>query len=256
MKRLALLFVPFVFLAAAAKSDPGTPQPNMPATYTFTCEYIYSDLRGNISTRQLVRGTYTESGAHVATWTNVSISNATGTADFGSPTEQTYMDGLSYDPADSRRLFDPDFFKAFPPNASQAQNLIWDTLMFEKFAEQTIALAPGKEIDLPQDKVDLAGGGNFQNTNIVLTNLGSGPWNGHDCTLIDYTAFFNPLNMQAPGMSLVGRSHYWGEIWMDPVTKIIEHGTLYEDVLGQLTLGNASQPQIISVLRKGTFTRQ
>ena len=53
-------------------------------------------------------------------------------------------------------------------------------------------------------------------------------------------------------MTLTGRSHYWGQIWVALATKQIEYATLYEDVLGEMTLGQGS-PQLIDVFRSGVL---
>ena len=70
--------------------------------------------------------------------------------------------------------------------------------------------------------------------------------------MIEYRAFFNPLEIANGGMTLNGRSHYWGEIWVSLATRQIEYATLYEDVLGELKLGQDS-PRTVSVFRTGIF---
>jgi hypothetical protein len=70
--------------------------------------------------------------------------------------------------------------------------------------------------------------------------------------LIEYRAFFNPLEIANGGMTLTGRSHYWGGIWVSLATRQIEYATLYEDVLGELKLGQDS-PRPVSVFRTGIF---
>ena len=37
-------------------------------------------------------------------------------------------------------------------------------------------------------------------------------------------------------MTLKGRSHYWGAIWVSLASRQIEYATLQEDVLGEMTL--------------------
>ena len=54
-------------------------------------------------------------------------------------------------------------------------------------------------------------------------------------------------------MALVGRSHYWGQIWVSLSTGRIEYATLYEDVLGELELQGQEKPVTINVFRIGTF---
>jgi len=55
------------------------------------------------------------------------------------------------------------------------------------------------------------------------------------------------------GMTLKGRSDYWGEIWVSLATRQIEYGTLNEMVVGEMKLAGQDAPQIINVFRNGTF---
>ena len=55
------------------------------------------------------------------------------------------------------------------------------------------------------------------------------------------------------GMTLKGRSDYWGTIWVALRTKQIEYGTLYENVMGEMTLPGQTVPQPLSVMRRGTL---
>jgi len=52
-------------------------------------------------------------------------------------------------------------------------------------------------------------------------------------------------------MTLKGRSHYWGEIWVSLSSKQIEYATLQEDVLGEMKLAGQEAPRTISVFRVG-----
>lgn len=76
--------------------------------------------------------------------------------------------------------------------------------------------------------------GTFHNRDIVLTWIGCSIRNGQDCALIRYQAFFNPVEIANGGMTLNGRSDYWGEILVSVATKQIEYGTLNEIVVGEL----------------------
>jgi hypothetical protein len=88
-----------------------------------------------------------------------------------------------------------------------------------------------------------------------LTWIGVSRRNGQQCALIDYSAFFNKVSIKTAGFELTGRSHYWGQIWVSLSTKQIEYATLYEDVLGEMTLGGQPAPRIVNVFRKGVFER-
>jgi len=101
--------------------------------------------------------------------------------------------------------------------------------------------------------VDMPGIGTFQNRDVQLTWIGRSRRNGQDCAVIDYRAFFNPLSVANGGMTLTGRSHYWGQIWVALATRQGEYATLYEEVLGEMKLAGQDQPQIIDVFRSGVL---
>jgi hypothetical protein len=71
--------------------------------------------------------------------------------------------------------------------------------------------------------------------------------------VIDYRALFNTLEGKTVAFALVGRSEYWGQIWVSLATRQIEYATLYEEVLGELTLQGQEKPMTISVVRVGVF---
>jgi hypothetical protein len=101
--------------------------------------------------------------------------------------------------------------------------------------------------------VNMPGVGTFRNHEIVLEWIGRSERDGQDCALIRYQAFFNPLTIVNAGMSLNGRSDYWGIIWVSLASKQVEYATLYENVQGELKLAGQDGTQGISVFRMGSF---
>ena len=95
--------------------------------------------------------------------------------------------------------------------------------------------------------------GTFRNHNVVLEWIGRSQRNGQECALIKYQAFFNPLQISAGGMTLVGRSDYWGEIWVSLETKQIEYSTLNESVVGEMKLPGQDTPQVVNIFRSGVL---
>jgi hypothetical protein len=106
---------------------------------------------------------------------------------------------------------------------------------------------------LSAQDVNMPGVGTFQNRDVRLTWIGRSQRNGDDCAVIDYRAYFNPLEIANGGMTLKGRSHYWGEIWVSLTTKQIEYATLQEDVLGEMKLPGQDAARVINVFRSGVF---
>jgi len=227
-----------------------------PRTWRFTVVYNTAGPTGEIIQRQRITGDYTRGlPGNEVVWHNVTSATAPGAeAAFSAPEKQTYMEGFRYR-NDVAPTFAPGFFKSFPPSAIMERNLVWDTGMFEMFGENhfdqlqlnvPLHSGPGGNLKLP----DL---GTFQNHDTVLEWVGRSQRNGQDCALIDYRAFFNPLDLATGGMTLKGRSDYWGQIWVSLATKQIEYATLYEEVFGQMKLPGQTAAQPLSVFRTGTF---
>jgi hypothetical protein len=224
--------------------------------YRLTVEYFTFDAKGTFLQKQRIAGDYSagEPGDDVR-WTHVTLATAASLAGgYGAAEPQQYMEGFSYSPA-RERLFSPDFFKGFPATATQAKNLVWDTFMLETFAQELPRVKAASPYHMPSWAVPLAGAGVFKNTDIQLSWLGLVERNKQECALVHYEAFFNAVDHQLPGIQLVGRSDYWGEIWVALATGDIEYATLAEEVTGELRLASQPAPQNVNIVRKGTFEK-
>jgi hypothetical protein len=233
-----------------------TVKDNGPRTYRFTVDYNTADTKGQITRRQRLTGEYTRAlpGGDVI-WKNVSEADADGPTDpYGAPQKRDFMENFRYRNDLASTLL-PDFFKSFPPTAVFERNLVWDTGMIEVFGQNYFGYLKLNEPyhASANEDVNMPGVGKIQNRDVVLEWVGRSQRNGKDCALIDYQAFFNPLEIANGGVNLKGRSHYWGQIWVSLATKQIEYGTLNEDVMGELKLAGQDTPQIISVFRSGVL---
>ncbi len=164
------------------------------------------------------------------------------------------MEGFRYR-NDMASTMTPDFFKGFPPTAVMQRNLVWDTSMIEMFGQNhfdQLKLNEPYQILSNQD-VNIPDVGTFRNHNVVLEWIGRSQRNGQECALIKYQAFFNPLQIATGGMTLNGRSDYWGEIWVSLETRQIEYSTLNESVVGEMKLPGQDTPQVLNIFRSGTF---
>jgi hypothetical protein len=227
-----------------------------PRTYRFTVDYDTANRTGEVVHRLRVTGDYTRGLANGdAEWKNVTEAQADGaTAAFSAPQKQEFVEGFHY-PAGSPDTLKPDFFKSFPPSAVYERNLIWDTSMFESFGQDffdRLKLNVPLHISADQD-VNMPGVGTFHSHDTVLEWVGRSERNGQDCALIDYRAFFNPLDIANSGVTIHGRSDFWGEIWVSLATKQIEYATIYEEVSGELKLPGQDTPGLLSVFRTGTL---
>jgi hypothetical protein len=230
-----------------------------PRRYRFVVDYTAADIRGQVTHRQRVEAAYTRGlpGGDVV-WSDVTVAEADGpTAPLGEPQKRTFMEGLRYrkGPGTMDEMMKPDFFKNAPPTAIVERNLVWDLEALEMFGQSQFGhlrlnepyrLLSGQTVDMP-------GIGTFQNRDIQLTWTGRSRRNGQDCAVIDYRAYFNPLAIANGGMTLTGRSHYWGQISVALATRQVEYATLYEDVLGEMKLPGQDAPQVIDVFRSGVL---
>jgi hypothetical protein len=227
-----------------------------PRSYHFSVVYYTANRTGEVIHRQQVAGDYTRGLPNgEVEWKNVVDAQADGaTAPFPATPKLDFMQGFRYR-NDIGATMSADFFKSFPPTAVMERNLVWDTGMFEAFAENyfdqlklNVPLHTGQDQEVKMPDV-----GTFHNRDIVLEYVGRSQRNGQDCALIDYRAFFNPLQIASGGMTLNGRSDYWGEIWVSLATKQIEYATINEEVNGELKLPGQDAAQPLSVFRVGSF---
>jgi len=256
-KVLAFVMIAVVALSTSDWTLPHTTvvKDNEPRTYRFTVQYLNANTQGKVFSRQQVIGEYTRGlpGRDVI-WKNVAVAESSGLDQpFGPPQKREFMEGFRYH--NNSDTMSPDFFKGFPPTAVQERNLVWDEEMFELFGQdqfehlklnQPYHLLGNQNIKMPSV-------GTFENRDVELEWVGRSIRNGKDCAVIEYRAYLNPLNINNGGINMVGRSNYWGQIWVAVKTRQIEYGTLYEDVLGEVKLPGQSAPHVINVFRRGVF---
>jgi hypothetical protein len=227
-----------------------------PRVYHFSVIYYSANRTGDVIHRQQVTGDYTRGLPNGdVEWSNVFDAQVDGpAAPFPATPKLDFMQGFRYH-NDMGATMSPDFFKSFPPSAVMERNLVWDTGMFEAFAENyfdqlklNVPLHTGQDQEVKMPDV-----GTFHNRDVVLEYVGHSQRNGQDCALIDYRAFLNPLQLATGGVTIQGRSDYWGEIWVSLATKQIEYATINEEVNGELKLPGQDTPQLLSVFRIGSF---
>lgn len=245
-------------LAGSWSLPRGVVKDDGPRTYRWTVEYSTSNTTGQVIRRQRVSANYTRGlpGGDTV-WTNVSQIDSDGPDEpSGSPQKREFMEGFRYhtSPSGASGSLAPDFFKGFPPTAVFERNLVWDTQMIELYGQSQFEhLKLNQPYHLVSAQMNMPGVGTFRNRDVQLTWMGRSKHNGRDCALMGYSAYFNPLEITNGAMKLQGRSHYWGQIWVALATRQIEYATLYEDVLGELSVTGQDAPQVVSVFRSGIF---
>jgi hypothetical protein len=261
MRSVACLVFLIGFGLTAASKDQLTHLPNItlketgPRTYEFVCEYFHLDPKGNLREKERISGLYTRGLPEgQVRWSAVRAARAQQMTDpFPGGDSQPFMEGLTYRP-DGKRLFAPEFFSTFPEMAVKEKNLIWDVFMFESFGRDYFdKLRLNEPYTVAPSTAPLAGTGSFENKDMRLTWAGISRRNGEDCALIEYSVYFNRFELKLTGIEMLGRSHYWGTIWVSLQTKQIEHGTLDEDVLGEMKTAAQTTPQVFNVFRRAVF---
>lgn len=229
---------------------------NGPRTYRFTVDYNTANAKGEVIYRQHVAGEYTRGlpGGEVM-WKNVTVADAAGPSDTLAPAQKRdFMEGFRYR-NNLGSAMKPDFFKGFPAAAVVERNLVWDTGMIEMYGQNYFDRLKLNEPyhAMSDEDVAMSGVGTFHVRDTVLEWIGRSLRNRQDCALIRYQSFFNPLEIANNGMSLKGRSDYWGEIWVSLATKQIEYGAVYEVVTAEMKLPGQDSTQVVNVFRAGSL---
>jgi hypothetical protein len=231
---------------------------DVPQKYVVTTDHFNTDIFGNFFNKMRVKGEYTrglENGK--AKWNNVSIATATaGDAEFPQGNPVDYMENFTYNI--SPDMLKPEAFATFGENSAFTKNLIWDMMGIEGFAWSSfekLKLNVPYSNELFNGKMDLAGQGSFENKDVQITWTGISQRNGEMCAILEYRTFNNPLEYAGEGMSMKGRSHYWGTIWVSLEDKQIEHAFLYEDVVMEMNLPGQTNKQIMNAVREISFVK-
>lgn len=231
---------------------------NEPQKYLVTTDHFNTDIFGNFINKMRVKGEYTrglESGK--AKWNNVTISMAmTRDAEFPEGNPVDYMEDFTYNISED--MLKPEAFATFGENSAFTKNLIWDMMGIEGFAWSSfkkLKLNESFADERFKGKMDLAGQGSFENKDVQILWTGISERNGETCAVFEYRTFNNPLEYAGEGMSMKGRSHYWGTIWVSLEDKQIEHAVLYEDVVMEMNLPGQTSKQIMNAVREISFVK-
>lgn len=235
-----------------------TLQEDRPQNYLLKVDYYTRDIYGSLTGRTRITAEYSRAlPGGLVRWNNVRIAR---TQDPNSPLSegelQKYMEGFAYKQSDN--TFDPKFFKDFPPDVMETKILIWDMLSIEVWAWNYFDKLQLNKAYRPEpggQTFQLAGTGSFRNRDLKLTWVGISKMNGETSALLQYESLFNPLDINAGAMKIKGRTNYWGNIWVSLEDKQIEHATLYEDGLMELTFGEKTEKTLVNVFREITFQK-
>ena len=226
--------------------------------YVVTTDHFNTDIFGNFFNKMRVKGEYTrglENGK--VKWNNCTIAMAMSrNAEFPAGAPINYMEDFSY--LVTTDMLNPENFSTFTENSAFAKNLIWDMMAIEGFGWSAWDKLKLNEPYSAKDfngKMELAGQGSFENKDVILTWTGISKRNSENCAVIEYRTMNNPLDYSGEGMTMKGRSHYWGTIWISLEDKQIEHAVLYEDVVMEMNLPGQTNKQIMDATREISFVK-
>lgn len=230
----------------------------VPQKYLMVTDYTDYDLFGNFIKKMRIKGEYTRGlkDGYVK-WNNVAISHSKDLSEIYPEGEnQDFMENFNYIP--SQEILNESFFKIIPKADIYMKNLVWDMMTFEGFAwYKWDSLKLNEEFSTKEmsGKINLAGAGTFENKDICLTWTGITKTNNKICAIIKYAAMNNPLEIGYPNITIRGRSHYWGNIYVSLSDKQIEYAYLSEDVLLDIKIKGQETSRKTDAVRNITLTK-
>lgn len=226
--------------------------------YVVTTDHFNTDIFGNFFNKIRIKGDYTRGlPDEQVKWNNVSVAMSMSRNDeFSAGSPVAYMENFSY--TVSEDMLKPEKFSTFTENSAYTKNLVWDMMGIEGLAWvnfNDLELNKPFKATFFNGKMDLAGMGSFENKDMVITWTGITERNGEYCAVIEFRTMNNPLEYSGEGMSMKGRSHYWGTIWVSVEDKQVEHAVLFEDVVMEIQLPGQTNKQIMDATREISFVK-
>lgn len=214
--------------------DKSTPQ-----TYKMITDYFDYDLNADFIRKARIEGNFTCNLPNdTVKWNNVYIAGSNQlNGPFLKGEKQMAFENFKY--VQSAETVEEKFFSKFNNIDFRLKNLVWDMLGFEVFAYShwdSLKLNKVFDANTVNGEVNLSNEGVFENKEIQLTWIGITKINNEVCAIIRYSQMNGKLNLELGNMSMKGRSHYWGEVYVSLEDKQIEYATLKEDVLTDVYL--------------------
>ena len=231
---------------------------SIPTGYQMITDYHDYDLAGNFIRKIRVSGKYTcgLKGGRVR-WNDVTVAHSNQLNEAYPPgIKQTAMDGFNYLP--NTNILDAAFYDQLPDANFLIKNLLWDTFGFEGFASwywDSLKLNDDYAANELNTTVDMAGQGTFTNKEFKLRWLGITKMNNKICAIISYSTMNNKVTLTEGELSLQGRSHYWGEVYVSLQSQQLEYAKLTEDVITDVKFTNQQNNVLGYTVRYITFTK-
>lgn len=223
--------------------------------YRMTALYTNRDHYGKFTNKMKVTGDYTRGFIDsTAIWNNVYIYSSNSFSDpFSTGTKQDYMENFKYVP--SGKMVEKEAFKDFPTSTENvfARNLIWDMLTFDTYAwnfSDSLKLNKPYVVSDSGFQFDMAEIGKYSHSKILLCWKGISELNGQLCSVIDFNAIDNILELSMPGINTKGTEQYWGTVWVSLKTRNIEQGIMYSGTNQEIEIKGMKDKMLMNTIRE------
>ncbi len=229
-----------------------------PVAYHMVTDYYDYDLQANFIRKARVAGDVT---CHLVNdsvrWNNVYISEMTNLSEpFTKGQQQLAFENFTY--KQNQDVLAEETFAGIPQIDFRLKNLVFDVLGFEVFAyAYWDSLALNKKFcnHNLNDEVQMGEDGTFENKEITLTWIGITEIKGETCAIIKYSQMNGKVSLNLENVTMKGRSHYWGEVYVSLSDKQIEYATLSEDVVIDVFIKGQKDNFLGYTVRKIEFTK-
>jgi hypothetical protein len=232
----------------------GKPE-NVLSKYIMTAVYTNRDLYGKFMNKLRITGDYSRGfeDGHMM-WNNVFISNSASFSDpFPEGVKQEYIENFKYYPDDN--MLSAGAFKNFPANPENifARNMIWDMMTFEVHSwnfYDSLKLNIPYVISQINGEFDMAEIGKYNHNRILICWKGISEINGELCSVIDFNAIDNIIELTMDQINSKGTEQYWGTVWLSMKTKNIEQAIMYSGTIQEVEVKGMNNKILIKTIRE------
>lgn len=223
--------------------------------YLMIATYINRDFDGNFTGKTRISGEYTKGSEDgYVKWNNVFLSGSNSYSEsFPVGERQDFMENFRYIPSD--KMLSSEVFRDFPatPENVFARNLIWDMLSLNIFAwDFSDSLKLNEPYSIPglNFQFDMAEIGKYTHNKILLCWSGISVINNEICSVIEFSATDNFLEIAMPGVRTKGAEQYWGTIWVSVRTREIEQAFMYSGTAQEIEVESMNNTFLLKTSRE------
>lgn len=262
-RRVYLIIIGVVFssLSYSQIKREESAQPEQPLTdsvnYRLTIEWLNKDMNGKLMMHNIASGriiqlsqkSFVNNTTQLADWNLTEISTQGRNR-----IKLVELEGLQLK-ISGDNFTNVDFYKDFPPTRVELIRwIVQDKVAFGVYGQMyldSLKLNTPYYPDFFQNqRADFDQYVNFNTQKLKITWLGFSEMNNENCMLIYFKSMYNPIDADNEMMTLNGRSCFWGNIWISPKTKQIEHATMNEDLVYTIKFKATNSEQQINMQRE------